>query len=83
MQVRQISYGENERKVGFKIGSSVCNGETNVSSIEEEFKDGFLIAKVYVNDKHNSVALWKKIMVTQNNIVVTEYDWKKIIESHA
>ena len=68
------------RKVGFKIGSNVCENETTVSAIESRRQDGMLIVDVYVCDKENSEAKWKTITATTDNVYVEEYDWKKVIK---
>ena len=68
------------RRIGFKVGSSVCENETTVSSIESRKEFGFLIVDVYVCDKENSEAKWKTITVTNNDICVEEYNWKEVIK---
>ncbi len=68
------------RKVGFKVGSTVCDNETTVSSIESKRDSGMLIVDVFVCDKDNSEAKWKTITVTNNNVCVEEFDWKNVIK---
>lgn len=78
--MRNFSYRDGERTIGFKVGGLACRGETTIAKIESKrFPSGILEVSIYVMDEDKSATIWKALTVTTIGVYVEEYDWKKII----
>lgn len=67
---REICYLEGSK---LKSGVKINKIHTEVDSIGRD------VGYIYISNNHNESCKWKKIIVTTNNIVEIEYDWKSIL----
>ena len=80
--IRKIAYrdAKSGRDIVYVVGSSICNNSATITAIETEIKNnGKEFTYVYIRNKNKESCLWKKIIITWNNVIEMEYDWTKII----
>lgn len=68
------------REVTYLVGSTLFKGVVQISEIlNYTDDDGRDITFVYVMNRRRESCIWKKIIVTLNNIIELEFDWKEVI----
>lgn len=80
--IRKFSFNNPKtgRDIVYVVGSSICNGLATISRIETHITDtGLEETLVFVKNRKNEHCLWKKVTITWNNVIESEYDWTKVI----
>mgnify|MGYP000426321528 CR=1 FL=1 len=68
------------REVIYSVGSKIFNGKATINKIEYETDNkGREITYVFVSNDRYEFCLWKKIVITWNNVIELEYDWNEIL----
>lgn len=68
------------RDVVHSIGTLVFDGNAKISKIINLKNDrGKEVTYVYICNKKNESCLWKRIVITDNNIIEMEYDWNETL----